>query len=76
MQRGALAEDLDQLVGVHRRDLTHVEAAEALLQVVWTPERLFHLHLLIENKADQQGEGIGLEELVRLRYIGPYDRHN
>src|SRR5207245_1547629 len=52
------------------------EPAESLLQVVWTAERLFHLHLLIENEADQQGQMIGLEELIRLRYIGPYDRHN
>src|SRR6267142_6726061 len=76
VKSGPLPEYAVQLVRVHGRDLPHVKVAEPSLQIVGTGERFFHLDLLIEHQADQQGEQISLEELVGGRVIGPGDRHD
>ena len=54
------------------RDPFGVKMAEAAAQGQWTGERPLHRHLLVEQHADEQGEGILDEELVRG--VVPRDR--
>ncbi len=77
MQRRPLPKDRDQLVRVHGGDLPHVEVtAQTLLQLERAAERLLHLDLLVQHKTDQERQRIGLEEAVRLRVVGPDNRHS
>ena len=76
MERRPFAENLVQRLGVHARDLAHVEMTEATLQLIRPAKRLLHLHLLIEHHADEERERISLEELVGRGVLRPDDRHD
>ena len=64
-------EDDGQGLGVVVGDLGRVEPpAEALLEVAGAAERLLHRHLLVEEHPDEQGEGVGGQQLVGLDVAG------
>jgi hypothetical protein len=69
-----LAEDLHEPLGLERRQLRGVEAAEPALEVERAVERLLHRHLLVEHEADQERQRVAGEQGVRLGVTGEVER--
>ena len=74
VQRRLLAERIDELVRGHRRDACGVEPTESFGEGRGPTKRPLHRYLLIEEHADQEGEGVVDEQLVRGRVTGDGER--
>ena len=71
MDRPRSLGDDEELVGVHRRDVGGVEpVAQPVAQERRRHERPLHRHLLVEQHPEQDGERVGVEELVGVGVAG------
>jgi hypothetical protein len=66
VQRWTFAEGCVELAGVHTCDLGGVDRPDPALQLERPGERLLDGDLLIEDEADQEGDGLGSEERIGL----------
>ena len=70
MQGGSFAEGTLQLGRLHGCDARGVEVADAAPELGRSGEGLLDGHLLVQCKADQQGEGVAGQEPIGLVVAG------